>query len=198
VCRFVRALALCCALVVMAPAIAAAEWQFTPMVGWTFAGNTSLLFEAASRRTHKHVGGAVSLLGPGLFGVEALTIYTPGFFQPDTLNLVRSSRTFTLMGNGVVTVPRRWTEYSLRPFVSGGFGLMHTSVLDVSGLFPVRSNLGGFNVGGGATGFLSKRTGVRFDLRYFSSLHRTEQDQVAFGRTHLSYMTGSIGLVLRR
>jgi hypothetical protein len=194
----VRALALGCALVVATPGIAAAEWQFSPMVGFTFAGNTNIVLNDASRKTHKQIGGAVTLLGGGLFGVEAVTTFTPGFFQPDTQHLVRSSRTVTLMGNAVLTVPRRWTEYSLRPFVSGGFGLMHASVLDVSAVFPVRSNQGGFNIGGGAVGFLSKRTGVRFDVRYSSSLHRTEQNQVAFGRTHLSYMTASVGLVLRR
>jgi hypothetical protein len=194
----VRALALCCALVVTVPRIAAAEWQFTPMIGSTFAGNTSIVLNDASRRTHKNFGGAVSLLGGGLFGVEAVSIYTPGFFQPDSFNLVKSSRAFTLMGNAVLTVPRRWTEYSLRPVVSGGFGLMHASHLDIAAFFPVHSNMAGFNVGGGAVGFLSKRTGVRFDLRYFSSLHRTEQEAVSFGRTHLSYMTGSIGVVLRR
>jgi hypothetical protein len=193
-----RALALCWALVLTAPRIAAAEWQFTPMVGLTFAGNTNIVLNDASLRTHKDFGGAVSLLGGGLLGVEAVSIYTPGFFQPDSFNLVKSSRTFTLMGNAVLTVPRRWTEYSLRPIVSGGFGLMHASVLDVSDLLPVRSNMAGFNVGGGAVGFLSKRTGLRFDVRYFSSLHRTEQGPIAFGRAHLSYMTASIGLVLRR
>jgi hypothetical protein len=194
-----RVLALCAALVVLAPRPAAAEWQFTPMLGWTFEGNTNIVFvDAASRRTHRGYGGAVSLLGGGLFGVEAVTLYTPGFFQPDGLGLVTSSRTFSLMGNAVLTVPRQWTEYSLRPFFSGGLGLMYASSTDRGALFPVRTTLGGFNVGGGAIGFLSKRTGVRFDLRYFSSLHRTEQEAVSFGRTHLSYMTGSIGLVLRR
>jgi hypothetical protein len=196
--RRLTALALGCALVVLAPRTAAAEWQFTPMLGWTFAGNTNIVFDDAIRRTHRSYGGAVSLLGGGLFGVEALTTYTPGFFQPDSLGLVTSSRTLSLMGNAVLTVPRQWTEYSLRPFVSGGFGLMYASSTDTSVFFPVRTSLGGFNVGGGAIGFLSKRTGVRFDLRYSSSLHRTEQQSISFGRTHLSYMTASIGLVLRR
>jgi len=85
------------------------------------------------------------------------------------------------MGNAVLTLPRRWTEYGLRPVVSGGLGVMHVSVLDTGGVFPVSSNLAGFNVGGGAVGFLTKRTGLRFDARYFSSLHRTDQGSIAFG-----------------
>ncbi len=190
-----------------APRNAAAEWHITPMIGVTFAGRTTFINpQIAAAKRHADFGGAVTLLGAGIVGAEAIVVTTPGFFETDRTALetnvprvaIENSRTTAVMANGVLCAPRRWTEYSLRPFVSGGFGLMHASVLDVSGLLPVRSNLGGFNVGGGATGFLSKRTGVRFDLRYFSSLHRTEQDQVAFGRTHLSYMTASVGLVLRR
>ena len=117
---------------------------------------------------------------------------------------LKYGRTFALMGNAVFTLPKRWTEYSLRPFVSGGLGLMRASLLDApplptSGpLLPVESNIAGYNVGGGAVGFLSQRTGVRFDFRYYSSLHRPDQGPVAFGPVHLSYFTASIGFVLRR
>lgn len=174
------------------------------MVGLTFKGNTSIvnLEPGATDNVHKQFGGAVSRLGEGVLGLEGITVFTPGFFQRDELinevNLVEVSRSFALMGNAVLTVPRRWTEYSLRPFVSGGLGLMHASESDAIGVFSVRSNLAGFNVGGGAVGFLSARTGVRFDLRYYSSLQRVEQGAVSFGRVHLSYMTASVGIVLRR
>ena len=77
---------------------------------------------------------------------------------------------------------------------------MHASESDGIGVFSVRSNLAGFNVGGGAVAFLTARTGVRFDFRYYSSLQRVEQEgsAVSFGRVHLSYMTVSVGVVLRR
>jgi len=78
----VRGLALCCALVVTAPGTAAAEWHFTPTVGLTFSGNTNIVdLEDGSRRPHKQVGGTVTLVGGGLFGVEAVSVYTPGFFS---------------------------------------------------------------------------------------------------------------------
>jgi hypothetical protein len=208
-----RTLALCCACLAAAPRSAAAEWHFTPMVGLTFRGNTSLVDnEFATDKLHKHFGGAVSRLGEGVLGVEGVFVSTPGFFRGDgrcpeaitvcpsvdRVKLVETSRSFALMGNGVLTVPRRWTEYSLRPFVSGGLGLMHASESDPLGFFSVRSNLAGFNIGGGAVGFLSARTGVRFDLRYYSTLHRVEQGPVSIGRVHLSYMTASVGVVIRR
>jgi hypothetical protein len=192
-----RGLACCCAFLLTIPAVAAAEWHFTPMAGGTFAGRTSLLdLERATGKAHKQLGGAVTLLGGGLLGVEGVVVYIPGFFQRGDLDLLKSSHSVSLMGNAVLTAPRRWTEYSLRPFVSGGLGLVHASVEDA--VLPVRTNLAGFNVGGGAIGFLSPRTGVRFDLRYFSSLHPTEQGPISFGSAHLSYMTLSVGVVLRR
>ena len=102
------------------------------------------------------------------------------------------------MGNVLMTTPRRWTEYSLRPFLSGGFGLVHVLNTDVAKVFPFDSNLPAFNIGGGAIGFLSKRTGLRFDLRYYSNLARSDEGPVAVGRVHIRYMTASVGVVLRR
>jgi hypothetical protein len=102
------------------------------------------------------------------------------------------------MGNIVVTTPRRWTEYSLRPFVSGGFGLIKVSKTETFGVFPFNSNIPAFNIGGGAIGFLSKRTGLRFDLRYYNSLARSDEGPVSVGPVHIRYMTASVGVVLRR
>lgn len=207
-----KTLALCCACLAAAPR-AEAEWHFTPMVGLTFKGNTSLVdAEFATDKVHKQFGGAVSRLGEGILGVEGIVVSTPGFFQGEErcaqvitpcgaqVNLVETSRSFAMMGNVVVTVPRRWTEFSLRPILSGGIGLLHASESGPKDVFSVRSNLVGLNIGGGAVGFLSARTGVRFDLRYYSSLHRVDPDgdTISFGRVHISYLTASVGLVLRR
>jgi len=191
-----RAIACCCALLALTPRAAAAEWHLTPMVGLTFAGNTSIVdFELATDKVHRQFGGAVTLLGSGLLGVETVVVYTPGFFQTGDLDLVPDSRSFGWVGNVVLTTPRRWTEYGLRPFVSGGMGLLRASV---GGAFPVTANVTGYDVGGGAIGFFSQRVGIRFDLRYYSSLRRTEEGPIALGRVHLRYMTGSVGIVFRR
>lgn len=204
--RAIRALALCGVCACAFPRAAAAQWHFTPMVGLTFKGDTSIvtLEPGGPGKVHKQVGGAVTLLGQGIFGVEGIGVFTPGFFQSDELinevNLVGSSKTFALMGNAVLTVPRHWTEYSLRPYVSGGLGTIYASQSDVTDLLSVRSTVAGLNVGGGAVGFITARTGVRFDFRYYSSLHRSDPsgDPVSIGRVHISYMTASIGIVLRR
>jgi hypothetical protein len=199
--RLVKALAAGVLLALAFPQSAAGEWHFTPMVGTTFFIKTSLLDpDAATDQIHRNYGGSVALLGGGILGVEGLVVWTPGAFTGDK-GLVESSRSIAVMGNVVITAPRRWTEYSLRPFVSGGFGLINVSKTEVLQVFPFNSNLPAFNIGGGAIGFLSQRTGLRFDLRYYSGLARSDnplEDPIAIGRVHIRYMTASVGVVLRR
>ena len=67
-------------------------------------------------------------------------------------------------------------------------------------MLPVRVNLAGFNVGGGAVGFLSARTGLRFDLRYFSTIRPTDEVSgvIIEERVRMRYMTASVGVVFRR
>jgi hypothetical protein len=192
---------------------AAAEWQFTPTIGFTFAGTTTLLdFQQAVGKRHTEFGGSVALLGEGVIGAEVLVVFVPGFFEtartPLSTDVRRveldSSRTIAVMANVVLTTPRQWTEYGLRPFVSGGFGALQSSetfqniAVTPVVLLPVDVGMAGFNIGGGAVGFLTNRTGVRFDLRYYSSLRDTDQGPQAIGLARLHYMTASVGLVIRR
>jgi hypothetical protein len=194
-----RVLAVCCLILLAAPADAAAEWHFTPMVGFTFSGNTTLVdLDNASGKVHRNFGGAVTLVGSNIFGVEGVVTVTPGFFQTGNQGILKSSRTVSVMGNVVVTTPRRLTEYFLRPFVSAGFGLLNASTVEAHEVFPLKSNLLGFNVGGGAIGFFSQRTGIRFDFRYHTSLPRPGEDAPSIGRVHLRYLTAGVGIVFRR
>jgi outer membrane protein with beta-barrel domain len=205
-----RVVAASCLAVCLFPRAAGAEWQFTPFVGLTFKGNTSIVDETvdgnrASSKVHRNFGGSVSFLGGGIFGVETIFNWTPGFFQQGDLDLIEESRAITWMGNVVVTTPRRWTEYGLRPFVSGGFGLLKPTVRRTPAstgppLPDVDLNLAGFNVGGGAVGFLSARTGLRFDFRYYSTIRPTnEEGGISIeNRVRLRYMTASVGVVFRR
>jgi hypothetical protein len=171
------------------------------MVGVTFLGSTTIIdTEAATDKRHWSLGGAVSLFGSGVLGVEAIGMWTPGFFESGDQDLVQSSRALSLMGNIVLTVPKQWTEYFLRPYVSGGLGLMHVAKTDnPEGLFPVNLNLAGINVGGGAVGFFTDRTGIRFDVRYHALLNPSDHGPISFEQNvHLRYMTASVGLVFRR
>ena len=143
-------------------------------------------------------GGAATLIGAGPLGAEALFVYTPDFFGESTGSLlqVQGSRTLAVMGNVVLAAPRSWNEYGLRPFLSGGLGLLHAAVDD--DILPVRENLLGINVGGGAVGFVTETTGLRFDLRYFRHLKPSSLEEgTSFGDVRLSYWTGSVGVVFR-
>ena len=204
-----RAPALTLILILTLASPAAAEWHFTPMVGLTVFGNTTLFDpEQATGKRHRQFGGSVSWLGGGLLGLETVVHWTPGLFENEdfvnedasvpAVGFVKSSRSIVAMGNVVLTLPRRWTEYALRPFISGGLGVMHVAKEDI-GVFPVELNQPAFNIGGGAIGFFSQRTGVRFDVRYHSTLTKSDEGPIAIGGpVHLRYMTASIGLVLRR
>jgi hypothetical protein len=186
---------------------AAADWQLTPFLGITFHGQTTLIDnESAVGKAHWHFGGAVGFVGSGIIGAEGLIVYTPGFFQQDNPPAIGGvpppdvveSRALAIMGNVILTTPRRWNEYGLRPFFSGGIGLLRASAKDSFDIQPVSANLLGYNIGGGAVGFLTERAGLRFDLRYFSNLKPSDSDEgIAIGRVQLSYWTASAGVVFK-
>jgi hypothetical protein len=190
-------------LIAGTPATAAADWHLAPFLGFTFQGETTLLdYEDAVGKWNWSFGAALGVLGAGPIGVEGLLVYTPGFFQQDDPPAgapdVISSHALALMGNVVLTTPRKWTEYGLRPYISGGIGLLRAAFDDELGVTPVRSNQLGYNVGGGAVGFLTERAGLRFDLRYFSNLKPSDSDEaIALGRVQLSYWNANVGVVFR-
>ena len=195
----VRVIVLSAVLLAAVPAPADAEWQLAPFIGWTFHTQTTLVDPAfGTEETHWNFGTAVTLLGAGPVGVEGLFVYTPSFFGGGEGSVISGSRAIALMGNVVLTTPRSWNEYGLRPFVSGGLGLLHAGREDFVG-FVTDQNLAGLNIGGGAVGFLTNRTGLRFDLRYFRHLKpvAAETEGESFGDVELSYWTAAIGVVFR-
>ncbi len=212
-----KKLALCCLCLLLAPRRArAGEWHFTPVFGVTFAGHTTLNdLQLGTDKKHLNFGGVVSRFGDGVIGVEGIVIYTRHFFEfdggrdPDEPPPVPIAKSYTLSatGNVVLTVPKRWAEYFLRPYVSGGFGLLRAVSIDqppqtgTSSVFPVTATMPGFTIGGGAIGFLSQGTGVRFDVRYHGGLRSDPGSNPLNGSSQelrLHYMTAEIGLVIRR
>jgi hypothetical protein len=189
------------------PTSAAAEWQFVPFVGWTFKGTTTLVDnELAVDKRHWNFGGAVMLVGDGPFGVEAYFVSTPEFFLNDETNCtintcLESGRTYALMGNAVLTTPRKWNQYGLRPYLSGGIGLLHASKKAALDPLPANLDMLGMNVGGGAVGLVSERMGLRFDLRYLRAIHapdwRTIDPPVSIGPIELRYWTLAAGVVFK-
>jgi len=193
-----RWLLLSVACLVVSPAPASADWQFAPFFGYSFAGETTLVTPEAlgDLKIRWTIGGTVTLIGRGPLGVEGTVLVVPHFFEAGNVGAVSSSRTYALMGNVVLATPLAWNEYGLRPFVSGGLGLMHATQRTTPSVFSLSEDLLGYNVGGGAVGFISDHTGLRFDLRYYSSLSRTNET-IALGPVRLRYWTGTVGVVLK-
>jgi hypothetical protein len=179
------------------PAVARADFFVTPFAGVKFAGNASIVeLDFGASNTKFTLGGMAGVLGDGIFGVEADVAYVPRFFERSSGTLVTRSHVFTLMGNVIVAVPRTITGYSLRPFISGGAGLMQVKIDDVLDILPVNSKLFGINVGGGAMGPLTNLVDVRLELRWFRSVTSGSETPV-FPGTALSFWRAAVGLTIR-
>jgi opacity protein-like surface antigen len=120
----------------------------------------------------------------------------PGFFQNDTgVELVLSSRVTTLSGNVLAALPLSVTRESLRPYITGGLGLLRATAEDRINLNE-SNNLLALQLGGGAIGLVSNRAGVRFDLRHMRALSR---DLTLRGErtSKLSFWRFTVGVTLR-
>jgi hypothetical protein len=184
------------ALLVMLPSESLAEWQLKPFVGVDFSGSTTFTdLDHVADKPHATFGVSGLVLGQ-VFGVEGDISFAPGFFQASKQQLVLSSSVTTVTGNLIVAFPRRWTQYTLRPYIVGGGGLMRVHSDDVSGIFTFQSSLAAMDVGGGVTGFLTDRVGVCWDLRYFRSLNGGKKG-FSIGNEQLSYWRAMMAVAIR-
>jgi hypothetical protein len=172
--------------------------QIRPFIGATFGGGTTFVdVEHVAGKVNLAIGVGAVFLGE-LFGAEVEVADAPGFFESGDRSLVRGSRVTTISGNVIVAAPHRLTEYSLRPYLVGGGGLMRVrtttsfNVFDVSTVMPV------LDVGVGAVGFLTNRTGVSWELRRFQSVGRnTRNVGLSFGDEHLSFWRATMAVAIR-
>jgi opacity protein-like surface antigen len=184
---------------------ARADYLFTPFIGGTFAGRTVFLTgrEEGVGSQRLMFGGSVGWLSAGLLGIEGDFSYTPGMFQRNAERAIPEGFVFdssvtTLSGSVIVAVPQAVTGYSLRPYLVGGVGLIQTDI-NYDDVFPtVDDNSLGFNVGGGAIGFLTQRTGVRFELRHFRTFDREPNELSLEVLPRLSFWRFTVGVVIRR
>jgi hypothetical protein len=173
---------------------AAAEWQIKPFLGMSFAGSTTFVDpELAAAGPNVLFGGSGLWLGE-IVGVEGDYAHAPGFFDAGDLEIVTKSSVTTFTGNVVLAMPRRWTEYTLRPYFVGGGGLIRVRS---DNPLPIAVTLGAIDVGGGVTGFLTDRVGVGWDVRRFQSLGGEEGRGISIGEEEISYWRATMLVVLR-
>lgn len=179
------------------PAAAQQDWLLIPFIGAKSGGGTTIVdLELAAGETTVAFGAATALMTQGIFGVEAEFAYVPGYFERGTRELVTSSYVVDLTGSLVLTVPPSLTREGLRPYAVAGAGVIHAEALDILDVFRIRRSVPALNLGVGAMGFLSDRTGVRFDVRYLRSLSADDERLVAIGR-RISYWRGTVGVMMR-
>jgi hypothetical protein len=171
------------------PSATRADSIFMPFIGSTFARETVFNIGAEPDESSKHVifGGSASWLSAGLLGVEGEFAYSPSFFKVERPGSdIQSSKLFTLSGSVIVAVPLSVSEYSLRPYAIGGVGLIHSGITyDLQS--PVDDN---------SIGFLTRRTGVRFELRHFRTFEREPSDFGDVG-PRVSFWRFTVGAVIR-
>lgn len=197
--RTIRRLGLLPGLLLCASvADARADVLFTAFVGSEFGGRTTLLDLDIGAAEEKHwiFGGSAAWLSDHVLGAEAEFATIPGFFESSSgTGLVLGSRVTTLSGNVIAALPLAVTRESLRPYVTGGFGLMRASIEDRLNLNE-SSNWPALQLGAGAIGFVSDRAGVRFDLRHSRALSR---DTTLRGErtSKLSFWRATVGVTFR-
>jgi Outer membrane protein beta-barrel domain len=185
-----------CLLLASATSVSATEWQLKPFIGATYGGSTSYnIVQLFPPKAHFVFGASGMLLGE-IFGVEGDFGHTSGFFQDSNNPLVTDSGVTTTTGNIVLALPRHLAEYTLRPYIVGGAGVMHINIgyQQNSG---TSSTLKAMDLGAGVTGFLTKRLGVSWDVRYFRSIDRSIESGQSVGPERLSFWRASMALAIR-
>ena len=189
-----------------APAKASADWLFTPFFGMNWGGNAEFTdfggdFEDEFEQK-MNFGAALGWMGAGVIGFETDFSWTPNFFENtvgDANFDFGDSNVTTLMANLKIGVPfGGQTGGGIRPYASGGLGLIKTRIDDPDDLFELNSTDWGLNVGGGVAGFFSDNIGLQGDIRYFRSLQDNEPDDefdLALGS--FNFWRGTVGLVFR-
>jgi hypothetical protein len=200
-------------LVLLTPATAMAEWQIKPALGVTLGGRTTFIDLEEAVGTPNVTFSVNGVLLGEILGIEVDFGLVPGLFDRSGRQspfaqqaieaacdetCVKSSLVTTYTVNAVIAAPRRLSEYSLRPYIVGGGGLMRVSVTESLGLYDGVSpvNMSALDAGAGVTGFLTDRLGLNWDLRWFRSL-RGRQQGVSLGREKLSFWRASMALAIR-
>lgn len=170
---------------------AQADWLLTPYAGVTFGG------DSPSRQIN--YGLSAAFLGAGIFGLELDASITPDFFDPsddsdlDDFEGIDDSNVSTFMANLMIAAPSGTP--GIRPYASGGAGIIRTKATSVGNFFDISENSFGVNVGGGVIGQFSERVGLRGDIRYFRSVQDSDSgDDIDLDFGGFNFWRGTLGV----
>jgi len=176
---------------VAAPSQARAEGYVSPWAG--------IAFGSSADNSRGMFGVDAGGMGAGIIGGEVDFGYSPSFFG--TENDFGHNTVIDLMGNVIVGVPIGGTRGAgVRPYVTGGLGLLRTQI-DGGTIAQVSSsnNMFGWNLGAGVMGYFADHFGLRGDVRYlrgFKDLN-TGVTSIDLNGDQLHLWRASIGVVFR-
>lgn len=168
-----------------------AQGYVAPSIGVTLANES-----AQGRASFGADFGWLSPRDP--VGVELDVVYAPSFFG--NAGRYGDNSVTTVMAN-VMLAGGRGGRYgfsrrrggSVRPYISGGAGVMHE--VSTSGAAQIGNDDLGLNLGVGAMGFVQRSFGVRGEVRYFRNLVNkpVPESDIDFGAFH--FWRASLGVV---
>jgi hypothetical protein len=177
------------AAVMCAPVPARADGYVTPWVG--------LIATSQSDDGHSAFGVTAGYMGAGVFGFEADFGYSPDFFGSTALG---NQTAITVFGNAILGIPIGGEHGGgVRPFVSGGLGLVRThfeegAIVNVSRT----NNRFAYDIGGGMMGFFNDHFGLRGEVRYLRTLEDTDRRSgIDFDAGRLRWWRVSGGVTFR-
>jgi hypothetical protein len=190
------------ALVVLGSAGAAhAEWQIRPSVGLNVGQDTTFSAPQPSGSIGRVGFGADGALISEIVGIEGDFGRRSGFFPAakQGAGIVLGSSVTTFTGNVTVALPRHMVEYTLRPYFVGGAGVMMVRIDQTVDLLDVSLNMKAMDLGGGVTGFLTKRIGLNWDVRHFRNIGETPElsGGRSIGPPALSFWRANMALAIR-
>jgi hypothetical protein len=121
-------------------------------------------------------------------------------YSPDFLGSGVNSYVLTTMANVTVGIPFGSARAPrIRPYLTGGIGLIRTRVDDPFYGYSLARNAVGADFGGGVMGFVANHIGVRADLRVIRSLQDNQSSNPfrQFDLGGFQYWRTSLGLVIR-
>jgi hypothetical protein len=189
------------ALLVSSPAVAQADWVFTPHFGSTFGADVK-------DRPHAVFGGALAEFDEDAFGWEADVAFVPDAFagRYGAVDFSESnSSLFSVMANALIGLPVGGQHRDrVRPYLTVGAGLlqMHVASPDGGNFFKTTTHEAGWNAGAGGLVFITSRIGLRGDVRYFRSFQDqpptwTRGIDVDVAPGHFDYFRGTFGVTMR-
>jgi opacity protein-like surface antigen len=197
--KLVLGMALVFMMSVAAPSKASADWLFTPFIGSTFGGDANFAGGGEQFATdiarNMTYGASIGWMAAGALGWELDFGYSPNFFQDDPdFQFTGGGNVTTLMANVIVGAPL----WGVRPYATGGAGLMRARVDDAGDFFTnVNSNEWGYNLGGGIMAFPATNVGLRFEARYFRTFEEAGAADADLGLGRFSFWRGNVGLTFR-